>query len=155
MKTEKELIKEIEEQRVMLQTYLASDMDIDKMDYDEVINYAIADVNDQNIFLGHWKDYAFLRGQLEGIQSERARIKEKIKRLREPLADLEHQQWVHLIDFLMEYNNSEGNIMDKLNSYEERGLLTEYTYLTEKDKEKDRVWADKVIKELLKVLKEK
>jgi len=92
-------------------------------------------------------------GNLEkALQSERARIKEKIKKLREPLADLEHRQWVHLIDFLMDYNNSEGNIMDKLNSYEERGLLTEYTYLTEEDKEKDRVWADKVIKELLKVI---
>ena len=63
------IIEEIEEQRAMLQTYLASDMDIDKMDFNEVINYAIADVNDQNIFLGHWKDYAFLRGELKGIQS--------------------------------------------------------------------------------------
>jgi hypothetical protein len=71
------LKKEIEEQRAMLQTYLASDMDIDKMDFHEVVNFAISDVNDQNIFLGHWKDYAFLRGKLEQ-QEEDFKLFEKI-----------------------------------------------------------------------------
>jgi len=78
---EQELIKEIEETRVMLQTYLASDMDIDKMDFNEVINYAISDINDQNIFLGHWKDYAFLRGELKGIQSQKQKIIEEIEKI--------------------------------------------------------------------------
>jgi len=102
MKIEKELIKEIEEQRVMLQTYLASDMDIDKMDYDEVIDYAIDGVNDQNIFLGHWKDYAFLRGQLEGIQSERARIKEIIKANKEIGLSEKHNLMVEINKVLEE-----------------------------------------------------
>jgi hypothetical protein len=70
---------EIESTRALLQTYLASDMDIDEMDYNEVVNYAIADVNDQNIFIGHWKDYAFLRGELEAYKEAFEIEKETIK----------------------------------------------------------------------------
>ena len=66
----KEIENEIEEQRVLLQTYLASDMDIDEMDYNEVVNYAIYEVTEQNEFIRHWKDYAFLRGKLEGSLSK-------------------------------------------------------------------------------------
>ena len=73
---DKELEDEIESQREMLQIYLASDMDIDKMDYNDVVNYAINDVNEQNVFIGHWKDYAFLRGKLKGRQEARKEIME-------------------------------------------------------------------------------
>ena len=63
-----EIKMEIEKQRVLLQTYLVSDMNIDEMGYDEVINYALTESNDSHAFLGHWKDYAYLRGKLMGVE---------------------------------------------------------------------------------------
>jgi hypothetical protein len=76
------LKKEIEEERAMLQTYLASDMDIDKMDFNEVVNYAVEEIQDgSNIFLGHWKDYAFLRGKLEGYQQALLSQKQEFEKI--------------------------------------------------------------------------
>lgn len=74
------------------------------------------------------------------------------KELLEKLADLEHRQWYHLINYLNSLGE-EGR-ESKLKDYE---LLTRIDYedLTEKEKEKDREWARKVIEELKQKLKEK
>jgi len=96
MTTAKQIKEEIESTRAILQTYLASDLDIDDMDYNEVVNYAIADVNDQNIFLGHWKDYAFLRGKLEGFQAgENSKHKSDLQQELEFLEIIKNQLEVH------------------------------------------------------------
>ena len=77
------LKKEIEELRALLQTYLASDMDIDEMDFNEVVNYAVEEIQDgSNIFLGHWKDYAFLRGKLSQKQEFEEMINKRINKLK-------------------------------------------------------------------------
>ena len=81
MTTDKQLEDEIESQRAMLQIYLASDMDINKMDYNDVVNYAISDVNEQNVFIGHWKDYAFLRKELKGRQDKEKELIEEVKEI--------------------------------------------------------------------------
>jgi len=66
---------------------------------------------------------------------------EKTKKLRiEMLADLEHQQWKHWTEYMLN-NLSDENI--------ERWKIqcqTDYKDLSEKEKESDRVWARKVIK---------
>jgi len=66
---------------------------------------------------------------------------EKAKKLRiEMLADLEHQQWAHWTEYMLN-NLSDENI--------ERWKVqcqTDYKELSEKEKESDRVWARKVIK---------
>jgi len=61
----------------------------------------------------------------------------------EKLADLEHQQWAHWTDYFVRNSNSENIQRWKLQS------KTPYSNLSEKDKEKDRIWARKIL-ELIK-----
>lgn len=61
--------------------------------------------------------------------------------LRERLADLEHQQWVHLTKFFMNLKR-EASVRDRYGKL----CRTPYSELPEDIKDKDRIWADKVLK---------
>jgi hypothetical protein len=56
----------------------------------------------------------------------------------EKLAALEHEQWVHWTKYMLE-NMTDENV-ERWN----RQIETPYSYLSEKEKESDRVWAEKV-----------
>lgn len=60
-------------------------------------------------------------------------------RLREILADLEHQQWAHWTKYMLD-NLTPENI-----ARWELQIITQYECLSEKEKESDREWAHKVI----------
>lgn len=59
--------------------------------------------------------------------------------LREPLADLEHQQWSHWTSYMLD-NMTFGNIKRWRSQ-----VATPYAKLSEREKDSDRAWADKVI----------
>jgi ABC-type transport system involved in cytochrome bd biosynthesis fused ATPase/permease subunit len=67
----------------------------------------------------------------------------------EELADLEHQQFSHIIDYIDDLNELEFN--NKMAIWLEQ-LQTKYKNLSEKDKEKDRIWARKVMSIIQKAL---
>jgi len=60
---------------------------------------------------------------------------------RERLADLEHEQWSHWIKYLLVERHDDK---DRERWYCQ--ARTDYKDLSKKEKESDRVWADKVIK---------
>ena len=60
--------------------------------------------------------------------------------LLEKLADLEHQQWIHWTKYMLD-NMSDENI----NRWKQQ-IETPYSELSEKEKESDREWAEKVLK---------
>lgn len=70
---------------------------------------------------------------------------EKTKKLRiEMLAELEHKQWQHLIRF---FQSLPPDVLRKKIYVDYKKLVyLDYKNLSEEDKEKDRVWARKVIK---------
>jgi hypothetical protein len=59
--------------------------------------------------------------------------------LREELAALEHEQWAHWTKYMLD-NLTEENI-----ARWRKQIDTPYSELSEKEKDSDRVWADKVI----------
>lgn len=59
--------------------------------------------------------------------------------LREKLADLEHQQWSHWTKYMLD-NLTEENI-----ARWRKQIKTDYIDLFEKEKDSDRIWADKVL----------
>ena len=61
-------------------------------------------------------------------------------KLREKLAELEHEQWSHWTKYLIK-NFTEDNILKW-----GKQAITPYYQLSEKEKDSDRVWADKVLK---------
>jgi len=64
-----------------------------------------------------------------------------VKFLREKLAELEHKQWSHWTKYLLLEKHDDKD--------RERWLVqmnTEYNDLSEREKDSDRKWADKVIK---------
>lgn len=61
------------------------------------------------------------------------------KELLEKLADLEHQQWAHWTQYMLN-NLTEENI-----ARWRRQIETPYNNLSEKEKESDRKWAKKVL----------
>jgi len=63
------------------------------------------------------------------------------KELREKLAELEHKQWQHWMKYMID-NISNGESVERWR----REMKTDYKDLTEKEKESDRKWADKVLK---------
>ncbi len=65
---------------------------------------------------------------------------EEKTRLRERLADLEHQQWAHWTKYMLD-NLTPENI-----ERWRRQIETDYSQLTEQEKDSDREWAGKVIK---------
>lgn len=64
---------------------------------------------------------------------------EILKNVREELAALEHEQWSHWMAYLLD-NLDYDNIKRW-----KRQMNTPYSELTEKEKDSDRVWADKVL----------
>ena len=60
--------------------------------------------------------------------------------MRELLANLEHQQWAHWTKYMLD-NLTEENI-----ARWKKQIETDYSDLTEKEKDSDRVWADRVLK---------
>lgn len=67
-----------------------------------------------------------------------AKLRE-LKALRELLADLEHRQWAHWTRYMLD------NLTDENIARWKRQIATPYDQLTEKEKDSDREWADKVI----------
>lgn len=73
-------------------------------------------------------------------------------KLREKLAALEHEQWAHWTDYLFKRLSLSPNSLkvdEKTKKDFERWvkqIITPYENLTEKEKDADREWADKVIK---------
>ena len=65
---------------------------------------------------------------------------EEKTRLRERLADLEHQQWAHWTAYMLD-NLTPENI-----ERWKRQCATDYQDLSEKEKDSNREWAGKVIK---------
>lgn len=59
--------------------------------------------------------------------------------LREKLADLEHQQWAHWTRYML--NNLTPENIERW----QRQINTPYKNLSEKEKQSDRQWADKVL----------
>jgi type IV secretory pathway TrbF-like protein len=105
MKTHTEKLKEeIEITRAILQTYLPSDLDIDKMPSSEImefVNGEIERIHDE--FLIRWKDYAWLRSQLkEAERHDRIISKIKEKATHTPVADkngvylFSKNEWVNI-----------------------------------------------------------
>jgi len=67
-----------------------------------------------------------------------------IKSLREDLSDLEHQQWMSWSHHVANNNKIPKELLDKwvLN-------WIPYSKLSEKTKDSDRIWADKIISRIL------
>ncbi|MFA5745649.1 MAG: hypothetical protein WCX79_00165 [Candidatus Paceibacterota bacterium] len=61
------------------------------------------------------------------------------KSTREKLSDLEHQQWAHWTKYMLNNLTPEN-----IKRWKEQ-IETPYNKLTNKEKDSDRVWADKVI----------
>ena len=61
------------------------------------------------------------------------------KSTREKLADLEHQQWAHWTRYVL--NNLTPDNIERW----KKQIKTPYLKLTEKEKDSDREWVDKVI----------
>jgi len=80
----------------------------------------------------------------------------KLFSLRETLSDLEHQQWAHWTDYLFKRLSLSPNVLkvdaQTKKDFERwiRQIITPYKDLSEKEKDADRVWADKVLKVLRK-----
>jgi hypothetical protein len=58
----------------------------------------------------------------------------------EELSDLEHDQWAHWTKYMLE------NLSDENKEKWEKQIETDYKDLTEKEKDSDREWAEKVLK---------
>jgi len=76
-----------------------------------------------------------------------AKKKNSKKELIEELSDLEHEQWISMTKYLLN-NNTKDN-----HKRWEKQIKTDYKDLTEKEKDSDREWAEKVIKILKKYKK--
>lgn len=63
----------------------------------------------------------------------------KKNKLREKLASLEHKQWAHWTEYML------NNLTDENIARWRRQIKTPYSKLTEKEKDSDRSWADKVL----------
>jgi len=61
------------------------------------------------------------------------------KSTREKLSDLEHQQWAHWTKYMLDNLTPEN-----IKRWKEQ-IETPYNQLTDKEKDSDRAWADKVI----------
>jgi len=73
-------------------------------------------------------------------------IEETKIELREELAELEHKQWESWTKYL--YENHKDRLIDNLVAEKWHKNWKPYSELTEEDKDKDRIWADKVLEKL-------
>jgi len=60
--------------------------------------------------------------------------------LLEELSDLEHDQWAHWTEYMLDNNDEENHKRWR------RQIATDYKDLSEDEKDGDREWAEKVIK---------
>ncbi len=70
---------------------------------------------------------------------------EEMKKLREKLSNLEHEQWMSWSKYVAKNNEIPKELLEKW-----KKNWKHYSKLNEKTKDSDRIWADKIIKELLK-----
>lgn len=63
--------------------------------------------------------------------------------IREKLADLVHQQWIHWMRYMVN-NSTDENIQRWV-----RQMNTAYADLSEKEKDSDREWADKILEVII------
>ena len=70
---------------------------------------------------------------------EAVTISDLNENLVEKLADLEHEQWAHWTEYML------NNLTDENIARWNRQIATPYSELSEEDKEKDREWARKVL----------
>jgi len=73
-------------------------------------------------------------------------IRETNIELGEELAELEHKQWESWTKYL--YENHKDRLIDNLVTEKWDKNWKPYSELTEEDKDKDRIWADKVLEKL-------
>ncbi len=71
------------------------------------------------------------------------------KKILEELAELEHEQWAHWTEYMREKHTDED-----IKRWE-RQIETSYSELTEKGKDGDREWAEKVLKIVNKYMESK
>ena len=60
------------------------------------------------------------------------------KKIIEELSDLEHDQWAHWTEYMLDNNDAENHKRWR------RQIATDYEDLTEEEKDGDREWAEKV-----------
>ena len=68
-------------------------------------------------------------------------MKEKEFNLREKLAELEHRQWQHWTSYFLRHHH-----YINFRKRWKKQLKQNYKDLSEKEKEADRIWADRVLK---------
>lgn len=68
----------------------------------------------------------------------------EVEKIIEELADLEHQQWSHLAKYLINLVEEDKSVYEKLEDWKELSH-TDYKDLSKELKEKDRIWARKVL----------
>lgn len=73
---------------------------------------------------------------------DKDKLSEGGKMLIEDLADLEHQQWSHWMNYFFSLSERERIIKEPIWRVQAQ---TKYQDLSEEDKEKDRIWARKVL----------
>ena len=88
-----------------------------------------------------------LKARLQQLLADKKMFGDAVKGSREKLADLEHQQWMSWTKYL---NANHKIPIELLKKWEKN--WKPYSELDEKTKDSDRIWADKIIKELLKTL---
>lgn len=98
----------------------------------------------------HEKEIALLKVRFEKllpVQSEDTKDKPKsvdsfinLIKLREELSKLEHEQWTHWTKYFLENLENYDNVV----RWEKQSKMP-YEKLSEKEKDSDRIWADKVI----------
>ena len=90
---------------------------------------------------------------IEGAQKEMDELKQKLqsKNLLEKLAELEHEQWMEWSKAIAPEINT-AYYLPHLERWKK--CWVPYSKLTEEQKEYDRVWARKIVEELLKEEKE-
>lgn len=90
----------------------------------------------------------YQQGRTEATQDFLKMIDDK--ELLEKLAELEHNQWAVWTLYFLNHLTCK-DLIEKWKFQ----MVTKYSDLSEKDKEKDRVWARKIIEELKQKIKEK
>ena len=63
---------------------------------------------------------------------------------REQLAELEHEQWCHWTRYFLDSLLNEKSFKENIVRWAKQAI-TKYKDLTEEEKDKDRIWADKII----------
>lgn len=85
------------------------------------------------------------------LEKQKEEILKKIKGSREDLAELEHEQWITWTSYILnQWDKFNGDALEFINFLREEWMKNwkPYQKLTEEEKDKDRIWADKVLDKL-------